>query len=35
VVIPAAIVGVYGATIVILEQRWRAVSRNTAAAAMA
>jgi hypothetical protein len=30
VVIPAVIVGVYGVTMVILQQRWRAVSRNTA-----
>ena len=35
VVIPAVIVGVYGVTIVILEQRWRAVSRSTAVAATA
>src|SRR2546430_2155180 len=35
VVIPAVIVGVYGVTIVILEQRWRTVSRSTAAAATA
>lgn len=33
VVIPAVIVGVYVVTIVIMEQRWRAVSRRTAAAA--
>jgi hypothetical protein len=32
VVIPAVIVGVYGVTIVILEQRWRAIRRSTAAA---
>jgi len=35
VVIPAVIGGVYVVTIVILEQRWRAVSRSTAAAATA
>jgi hypothetical protein len=35
VVIPAVIVGVYVVTIVILEQRWRAVSRGVAAAATA
>jgi hypothetical protein len=33
VVIPAVIVGVYGVTIVILELRWRAIGRSTAAAA--
>lgn len=33
VVIPAVIVGVYGVTIVIMEQRWRAISRNTAVVA--
>ena len=31
VVIPAFIVGVYGVTTVILEQRWRAISRSPAA----
>ena len=35
VVIPAIIVGVYVVTILILEQRWRAISRGTAAAATA
>jgi len=30
VVIPAVIVGLYGVTIIILEQRWRAVSRTPA-----
>jgi hypothetical protein len=35
VVIPAVIVGVYAVTIVILEQRWRAVGRGFAAAATA
>jgi hypothetical protein len=35
VVIPAIIVGVYVVTIVILEQRWRAVGRGTGAAATA
>ena len=30
VVIPAVIVGVYAVTVVILEQRWRAVGRRTA-----
>ena len=35
VVIPAVIVGVYVVTIVILEQRWRTVSRGTATAATA
>ena len=35
VVIQAVIAGVYAVTIVILEQRWRAVSRGTAAAATA
>jgi len=35
VVIPAVIVGVYSVTIVILEQRWRAMSRRSAAAATA
>lgn len=31
-VIPAVIVGVYGVTILILERRWRSVTRSTAAA---
>lgn len=35
VVIPAVIVGIYLVTIVILEQRWRAVRRSTATAATA
>jgi hypothetical protein len=35
VVIPAVIVGVYGVTIIILEQRWRALSRSTDPAATA
>ncbi|MGB6973693.1 MAG: hypothetical protein WBD67_03320 [Terracidiphilus sp.] len=35
VIIPAVIVGVYAVTLVILEQRWRAVSHSTATAATA
>jgi Mg2+ and Co2+ transporter CorA len=35
VVIPAFIAGVYGVTIFILEQRWRAVSCGIVAAATA
>jgi hypothetical protein len=35
VVIPAVIVGLYAVTIVILEQRWRAVGSNTATAVTA
>jgi hypothetical protein len=35
VVIPAVIVGVYGVTIVIQEQRWRALRSSIATAATA